>query len=215
MSNQENAGDRPFVMVLALDLADQDSSGYAFDQAMRIASRIDRNDVHVLYVMAEDATPERVRESAELLQLYVAEKAAALAMRGPQRAGIHVRCGDSAKEIAQLSADIGADMIVVGAGKAAHLSGLWLGSTAERVMAVSPLPVFVAGPRPKPRPSHVIVIEPPCPDCVQQRLATQGRVWWCERHSENHHLRRHHIYSYQSDFPFAQHDSAILPTGTG
>lgn len=214
MANQVTARDKPFVLLLGLDLADQNSSGYALDQALRIASRIERSDVHVLYVLADDAPSERVRESAELLQLYVAEKADALAIRSPRRAGIHVRCGDSAKEIGQLAADIEADMVVVGTGKAAHLSGLWLSSTAERVMAATALPVFVAGPRPKVQPSHLIVIEPPCPDCVRQRAATQGRSWWCERHSENHHLRRHHVYSYQAEFPFSTHDSAILPTGT-
>ena len=204
---------RPFVLVLGLDLTEQESSGYAFDQAVHIASRIDHSEVHVVHVVANDVSPERTREAAELLQLYVAEKAAALSIRGPRRAGVHTQAGDPAKEIAQLAADVGADMIVVGARRAHHVSGLWLGSTAARVMAATTCPVFVAGPRPKPQPSHVIVIEPPCPDCVERRFATRGRSWWCDRHSENHHMRRHHVYSYEGDFPFAGHDSAVTPTG--
>lgn len=204
---------RPFVLVLGLDLDDQESSGYAFDQAIHIASRIDHSEVHVVHVVANDASAERAREVSNLLQLYVAEKAAALSIRGPRRAGVHTRVGDPAKEIAQLAADVGADMIVVGARKMHYLSGLWLGSTGERVMAATSCPVFIAGPKPKGQPSHLIVIEPPCPDCVERRFATGGRSWWCDRHSEHHQLRRHHIYSYQSDFPFAAHDSAVAPTG--
>jgi nucleotide-binding universal stress UspA family protein len=213
MSNLASARGRPFTLVLGLDLADQESSGYAFDQAMRIASRIDGSDVHVIYAVADDVSAEKAEEAVQLLRLYVAEKAAALAMSGPRRAGIHVRRGDSAREIGRLAADIGADMIVVGTQRA-HLSSLWEGSTAERTMAATTCPVFVAGPRPKPHPSESIVIDPPCPDCVQQRFATQGRIWWCSRHSEPHHLRRHHIYSHQADLLFSVPDVSVTGRGT-
>lgn len=208
-----NPGDRPFVMVIGLDLRDQDSSGYAFDQAMRIAARIERCETHVVYVMPEETTDEGLREGIKLTQLYVSDKAAALGVNAPRRAAIHVRCADPAHGIAQLASDVHADLIVVGT-RPSHVSKLWVGSTAERVMASTPCPVFVAGPRPKPHPSHVITIEPPCPDCVQQRFVTQGRAWWCERHSQSHHLHRHHVYSYQVDFPFATHDSTVTSTGT-
>lgn len=204
---------RPFVIVIGLDLKDQDSSGYAFDQAMRMASRIASSEAHVVYVVAEDVKNDSLQGIVELLELYVAEKAAALGVRGPTRAGIHVRRGDPAKGIGQLASDVGADMVVVGARKGPHLSGVWLGSTAQRVMSATTCPVFVAGPRPKPQPSHVITIEPPCPDCVQERFASQGRVWWCQRHSEHHHLRQHHVYSYQAEYPFAAHDSTVTSTG--
>jgi nucleotide-binding universal stress UspA family protein len=213
MSNPASASGRPFTLVLGLDLADQESSGYAFDQAMRIGARIEGSDMHVVYVVKDDVSAEKAQEAVELLGLYVAEKAAALAMSGPRRAGIHIRRGDSAREIGRLAADIGADMIVVGTQRA-HLSGLWEGSTAERTMAATTCPVFVAGPRPKTRPSQRIVIEPPCPDCVQQRFATQGRTWWCGRHSEPHHLRAHHIYSYQAELSFSVPDAAVTGTGT-
>jgi nucleotide-binding universal stress UspA family protein len=213
MSNLANASGRPFTLVLGLDLADQESSGYAFDQAMRIASRVVGSDLHVVYAVADDVSAEKAQEAVELLRLYVAEKASALAMGGPRRAGIHIRRGDSAREIGRLAEDIGADMIVVGTRRA-HLASLWEASTAERTMAVTTCPVFVAGPRPQPHPSRSIVIEPPCPDCVQQRFATHGRTWWCARHSEPHHLRRHHIYSYQADLSFSAPDAAVTMKGT-
>lgn len=211
-SDAERVPERAFVVVVGVDLRDQDSSGYAFDQAMRMASRIDRSEAHVVYVVPDDVDDEHVHEFVGLLELYVSEKAAVLGMRGPRRGGIHVRRGDSADGISQLASDVGADMIVVGT-KAPHLSSLW-GSTARRVMTATSCPVFVAGPKPKPQPSHIITIEPPCPDCVERRFETQGRTWWCDRHSERHHLRHHHVYSYQAAFPFAQHDSEVMPTGT-
>lgn len=207
-----NVDGHPFVVVVGVDLRDQNSSGYAFDQAMRMASRIAGSEVHVVYAV-DELDDEKAREAVQLLELYVSEKSSALGVHGPRRAGIHVRRGDGAGAIAQLAADVAADVIVVGT-RGAHLSSFWAGSTAERVMAATACPVFVAGPRPPPQPSHVITIEPPCPDCVQKRSATKGIVWWCDRHSENHHLHRHHVYSYQADFPFAEHDSEVTATGT-
>ena len=58
--------------------------------------------------------------------------------------------------------------------------------------------------------AHVIVIEPACPACVQARFETRGRSWWCARHSESHAvMRHHHLYSYDSGLPFAEHDYEV------
>lgn len=206
--------ERPFVIVLGVDLADQESSGYAFDEATKIVSRIPRAEMHVVHVVPEPKSDEEARIAVGLLRLYVSEKAAVLGVTGPQRAGIHVRRGDAAAEIARLASDVGADMIVVGTHRHPQLKNLFVGSTAEQVMAAATCPVFVAGPRPKPQPSHVIVIEAACGDCLQRRFETEGRQWWCARHSENHHLRRHHVYSYHAELPFSDHDSEISATGT-
>jgi nucleotide-binding universal stress UspA family protein len=207
-----NSG-RPFALVVGLDLTDTVTSGYALDQAARITARIPCSELHVLHVTSADASFEAAREAVGLLRLYVSEKAASLPELAQQCVGVHVRRGDAAPEIARLAHEVGADMIVVGAHKTPHLKNLFVGSTGERLMGTAKCPVLVAGPRPKPHPSHVIVIDPPCPDCVEARAASNGRSWWCARHSESHHLRHHHIYSHQSHLPFAEHDSAVMPTG--
>jgi len=204
----------PFVLVLGLDLGDQESSGYAFEQAARIGSRISNAAMHIVHVAPADARTEEVDRLAGLLRLYVSESATALGMQAGASLGLHVRQGDPAKEIAQLAAEAAADMIIVGTRKRPQLKSLFVGSTAGRVMAATHCPVFVAGPRPAPEPSHVIVIEGPCPDCVATRQGTKGSQWWCARHSEPHHMRRRHIYSYATDWSFADHDSEVCPTGT-
>ncbi len=210
MSNVPAPRERPFVLVVALDLADTASGGYALDQAMRIATRVADSQLHVVHVSTTDVTSETLG----LLRLYVSEKATALAGPTQQTVAVHVRKGEPAHEIAQLATDLSADLIVVGTHKAPHLKNLFVGSTAERVMGSATCPVFVAGPRPAPQPSHVIVIEAACPACVQARLETGGREWWCPRHSEQHSvLRHHHMYSYDSGVPFATHDYEVAATG--
>jgi nucleotide-binding universal stress UspA family protein len=212
MSTAPSAPGRPFTLVVAVDLADTASSGYAFDQAARIARRIANSQLHVVHVMHEKNAHPGARDTAGLLTMYVEEKAQALGGMENQSVGVHVRAGDAATQIAQLAVDLGADMILVGSHHAPRLKNLVVGSTAERVMAHVPCPVVVAGPRPKPEPSHIIVIEPPCTDCLAARTATRGKSWWCARHSE-HHLRRHHVYSYATELPFGEHDSEVSATG--
>ena len=214
MENTNPEARRPFVLTLGLDLTDSASSGFAFDHAGRIACRIPGCEVHVVYVLPQDAGDETIREAAGLLKMYVSEKWAALGQTADRVFGIHVRRGDAAREIAQLATEVSTDMIVVGNHKIPHLKTIFMGSTAERVMAAAHCPVFVAGPKPKPTPSHVIVIDPPCPDCLRTREASSGSKWWCERHSENHHMRHRHVYSYQSGLSFSDPDLSVNPAQT-
>jgi len=212
--NNANATDRrPFVIVLGLDLIDTKSSGYALDQAARVASRIEPSQVHAVYAMPKDASDAVVREAVGLSHMYVNEKVAALGIAGPVFS-VHVRRGLAPGEIVQVAADLAADLIIVGTHKAPHLKSLFVGSTAERVMANAVCPVLVAGPRPPPEAPHVIVIEAPCPDCVRRRNETGNREFWCEQHTATQFLRRH-VYSYSSDTPFASADMSVGAGGDG
>jgi nucleotide-binding universal stress UspA family protein len=203
--------DQPFVLIVALDLTDTASGGYALDQATRIAGRVPGSQLHVLHVSTEDVTSETLG----LLRHYVSAKATALGGSTQQTVAVHVRRGDPAHEIVQLATDLSADLVIVGTHKVPHLKSLFVGSTAERVMQSATCPVVVAGPSPKPQPSQVIVIEPACTLCVQTRFQTGGRSWWCERHSEHHAvLTNHHLYSYESGLPFSDHDYEVSASGT-
>jgi nucleotide-binding universal stress UspA family protein len=213
MSNVDSQANRPFVMVVGLNISDTDSSGFALDQAARTAMRIPCSTMHLLHVLEARASLDQADEAAGCLRRYVDAKAVELGGLARHSVGIHVRRGEAGREIGQLANDVGADLIIVGTHRRPNIKQLIVGSTAEHVMAIAHCPVFVAGPRPTPHPSHIISIEPPCPDCVATRTATRGQSWWCERHSEPHHLRGHRGYSYQFDLPFETHDSAVTSTG--
>jgi nucleotide-binding universal stress UspA family protein len=201
--------DRPFVLLAALDLTDTESGGYALEQALRVASRIPGAQMHVLHV--SDGKPEQ--QTLELLRHYVIEKAASLPTVTLEGVGVHVRKGEPAHVIAEMASEINADLVIVGTHRIPQLRTVVKGHTGKRIERESTVPVLVAGPRPKPQPEHIIVIEGPCPDCLATRQSTGGRSWWCARHAEHHPVLRHHLYAYETELPFAQHDSGITPTG--
>ncbi|HET8656263.1 MAG TPA: universal stress protein [Longimicrobiaceae bacterium] len=60
------------------------------------------------------------------------------------RVGTHVREGRPAREIVHLADELGADIVVVGQQGPTHGVRVLLGSTAERVLFRSPIPVLVA-----------------------------------------------------------------------
>jgi len=200
----------PFTIVVGNDFSE--ASGFAFDQAVRVARRIPDSDIHVVNVIDGEASAERAQGVAARLRVYLEEKVEAIGGLERQAVGIHVRCGQPARELAQLARDVGADLLVVGAHKRPHLRRLVLGSVAERVLLAAPCPVFVAGPMPVAHDAaHEPAIEPPCPDCVAMRRKSAGREWWCARHAQHH--AHAHSYSFHRELPFRTTDGAIWPTG--
>jgi nucleotide-binding universal stress UspA family protein len=205
-SNIANA----FTLVVGNDLGE--ASGFAFDQAALVMRRIADSDLHVVHVVEGDVSAERVQQIASQLRLYLEEKVTALGGLERQAVGIHVRCGQPARELAQLAKDVGADLLVVGARRGQHLKQLIVGSVAERLLLAAPCPVFVAGPMPASQDNaHEPAIEPTCIECVQARRQSAGRAWWCARHTEHH--ARAHSYSFQRELPMRSHDSLVSSTG--
>lgn len=119
----------------------------------------------------------------------------------------HIRFDAIASEIAQLAADLEADLVVVGTHGRRGLPRLLLGSTAETTTRLAPCPVLVV--RPKAVPEPLPLIEPPCPKCVDVRFETRGAEMWCEQHRERHGQR--HTYhqgdrtSSDSEMPLLYH----------
>ncbi len=99
-----------------------------------------------------------------------------------------------AYQIAQLAADVEADLVVVGTHGRRGVSRFLLGSVAEMTTRLAPCPVLVV--RSKAIPVPVPSIEPPCPRCLETRRATDGQEFWCEQHRERH--GRRHTY-HQTD----------------
>lgn len=195
--------------VVGLDFTDAD--GPAFDEAARIVTRVPGSRLHLLHVFHAAPSQERTRELADHLRLYVNEKATTTEGLLRVAVGIHIRGGKPVRELIQLATEVHADFIVLGSHRGIHPEQWLGGSTVERLVSDAAFPVLVASPRPKDAVTHEPVIEAPCALCLEARISSGGRKWWCDRHSQA--TLGSHEYSYQSSVPMSSHDSEITPTG--
>ncbi len=205
MTNQE----KPYIIVVGVDYSP--ASDLAVQRAFEIAASKATSEVHLVNVVqlygtqalidypAEpsgfmsvsmaDATLHVERYAKRQWQVFFAERDESAAARSA-RVIPHLRLEAPAHEIAQLAADVEADLVVVGTQGRRGISRLLLGSVAEAVVRLAPCPVYVV--RPKALPEEGPKIEPPCPACVETRRATAGVEYWCEQHRERHGQR--HTY---------------------
>jgi nucleotide-binding universal stress UspA family protein len=200
---------KPYVIVVAVDYSE--SGNFALERAFDLAAEKPAAAVHIVNVLpvyqsgvAPDATVgawggslPSVTQAAEELKTYTDARVAAyrtkhagkkLEFLGNLRA--HQRVEVPSEEIAQLAADVEADLVVVGTHGRRGMSRVMLGSVAEATVRLAPCPVLVA--RPKAVPAPVPAIQPPCPRCIEARQASGGKQFWCEQHSERHGQR--HTY---------------------
>ena len=139
------------------------------------------------------------------LQTYVGVSLGAFHKRQNGSAGrplhviSHLRLHAPAQEIAQLAADLEADLVVVGMHGNGSFVRFILGSVAENVTRLAPCPVLVF--RPKGLPPEYPKLEPPCPRCVEARTSSGGKGYWCPQHRERHgqRLSYHKINSMSQD----------------
>ena len=200
------------VTVVGIDFTEL--SNRALDQALE-ASGLYKGEVHVVYVepdrpieaVLQGALTEAVANDAaleEVRQRATERIAAVTTLRGRlsvTRVVAHFRRGSPARDIAQLAADLDADLVVVGSHGRRGLERLALGSVAERVSRLARCPVWIVRPKNHVGGERVPEIEPTCPDCVTTRSATNGKELWCARHAE-HHIRAHG-WTYVSDSMYA------------
>jgi nucleotide-binding universal stress UspA family protein len=204
-----------YIIVAATDYSPQ--SDLALEQAFLLAQREENAEVHVVHVLAlgaPQAVPPyeltgleaiSIPEAQEQLQRHVAlrlddfNQKQGITQPGSQkpapfgslgRVVCHLRFEVPHHEIAQLATDLEADLVVLGTHGRKGPSRWLMGSVAEVVVRLSPCPVLVV--RPKAAPPPTPQIEPPCPRCVEARFASQGKVFWCDQHSERHGQR--HTY---------------------
>lgn len=197
--------EKPYVIVVAVDYSE--AGHLAFDRALELAAERRTAEVHVINVLpvyqsgfAETtsgawigALPS-VKEAGEQLRTYVEARFAAFRAAHPEaKLGLeniraHQRLEVPSEEIAQLAADVEADLVIVGTHGRRGFSRMMLGSVAEATVRLAPCPVLVM--RPKALPASVPAIQPPCPACVETRRASGGKQYWCEQHSQ-HHGQRH------------------------
>jgi nucleotide-binding universal stress UspA family protein len=146
---------------------------------------------------APEVSASALSEAALELEAHVRARTAAYRAKnegkgvGPvDRVVAHQRAFSPAEEIAQLAADLEADLVVIGTHGRRGVSRALLGSVAETTVRLAPCPVLVV--RPKALPLPLPAIAPPCPRCVDERRATNGAQFWCEQHRERHGQR--HTY---------------------
>jgi nucleotide-binding universal stress UspA family protein len=200
---------KSYVIVVAVDYSE--SGNLAFERALELGLEKPSTAIHVINVLPifesgflPDATTATwvgtqptLADAAEQLKQYVSTRAADFRRRheGKDLAfldGIraHQRMELPSEEVAQLAADLEADLVVVGTHGRRGFSRLMLGSVAEATVRLAPCPVLVV--RPKRVPEAAPAIEPPCPRCVDARQASAGKELWCEQHRERHGQR--HTY---------------------
>jgi nucleotide-binding universal stress UspA family protein len=200
---------KPYVIVVAVDYSE--SGNLALERALELGLEKPSAVIHVINVLPifesgflPDATTTTwagvqptIAEAAQQLGRYIEARVADFRKRHAEQNlafldGIraHQRIEVPSEEVAQLAADLEADLVVVGTHGRRGMSRLLLGSVAEATVRLSPCPVLVV--RPKTVPPPLPRIEPPCPRCVEARKTSAGKELWCEQHRERHGQR--HTY---------------------
>ncbi|MEO8905836.1 MAG: universal stress protein [Polyangiaceae bacterium] len=200
---------KPYIIVVGVDYSP--ASDLSLQRAFEIAASKASSEVHIVNVvqlygtqalvdfpsdpsgfvsvsMAE-ATAQVANYAERQWHAFFGERDESAAARSA-RVIPHLRVEAPAHEIAQLAADVEADLVVVGTQGRRGISRLLLGSVAEAVVRLAPCPVYVV--RPKAVPEEGPKIEPPCPLCVEARKTSGGAEYWCEQHRERHGQR--HTY---------------------
>ncbi len=210
MSSTSASGSDHFTILVGLDF--EEGGGLAFDQAAKVARRIPGSALHLVHVFPEGISERRMHEVMGGLRTYVSDKIAALGDARPTKVGVHLRAGDPIEGIESVARELGADLIVVGAHRRASIrSRLLGGALSERLGACATCPVLVARVRKDEELAPEAHIEPPCPECVRARVASNGERFWCDIHSR--HRVHGHTFSHRREHPLAMHDSEVIPTG--
>lgn len=157
-----------YVIVVGLDYSA--ASERALDEAFSLGCTKHGVQLHVANVRAAPnqpaASPEEptaalpFRYWASELREFVARKVAAFqATAGVtpfQHLYTHQRLSDPAQELAQLAADVRADLLIVGTHDWHGAAGPTLGSVAEAVTRLAPCPVLIARRTAVPPPAPAI-----------------------------------------------------------
>lgn len=177
----ENEGPAPFEhLFVATDF----SAGAA--QALARAGRlplVERGKITVVHVLS-DRIPKKARADAEKLALQHLEQASkslstAAAALGRQdiKVSSELRQGQAYVEIIRHARSIAADLIIIGRHGRRSVRGMFMGSTAERVIRAGDLPVLVVSRKVSNsyrRPILAVDLEDTCHAVVMMALRTLG-----------------------------------------
>jgi nucleotide-binding universal stress UspA family protein len=165
-----NPASRRFRIVAALDQSEY--AEVVLEHAIDQAARHERPDLHFVAVAARNANVDEARAALATIVLQGLET---MATHGVDWCSwLHVLVGDAEKEIADLAADLRADLIVVGRFGTHSRRG----STADRVLENAPCPTLVVNLK-----QDNVSTDAQCPECVAVRATTQAERLFCDRHA--------------------------------
>jgi nucleotide-binding universal stress UspA family protein len=197
-------------MVVGVDFSDQ--SDLALRRAFELGLEHQVAEIHAVHVVRSfesgvqlelptnlELSTVSLAEAGEQMKAHLERRLSEFARavdppertRAIDRVVSHIRLDAPAEQIAQLAADLEADLVIVGTHGRRGLSRMVMGSVAEGVVRHAPCQVLVVREK---KVSDAPRIEPPCPRCVETRRETGGREFWCEQHRERHG-RRHTYHS--------------------
>jgi len=174
---------RRYRIVVGIDLSEY--SDIVIEHALDQAARHDAPELHFLTVRetrkpssddCKRALWERAHPALETFNRYGTD----------WRARLHVRRGKAEVEIAELAAEIRADLIVIGQF-GLHTPKLRDKNLPNRVLQQALCPTLVVGP---PAAADTA---PQCAMCAAVRDETEGDRWFCAQHTERRH--RDHVVS--------------------
>jgi nucleotide-binding universal stress UspA family protein len=220
------APQKPSNLVVGVDFSDL--SALALSEALLAARGRKRCHIHVLHAIQQShvSIPSRpiptgsrqpppsaemqamAVQTSDELRRYTEKVFATVADDEPpavERLTTHVSFLDPAHALAQLASDVEADLVVVGTHGRGGLARLLLGSVAGAVVRLAPCPVLVVRPK-RETATDVPRIEAPCAKCLETRLATEGKEFWCAQHREHHA----HAHTYSFSPVRSGHQSGLL-----
>lgn len=163
---------RRYRIVVGIDLSEY--ADIVIEHALDQAARHDRPELHCLTVR------EKRRPSAEEVKRALWERVTpaleTFNRHGSDwRAQLHIRRGKPEVEIAELAADLRADLIVIGQF-GLHTPRTRDKNLPNRVLQRATCPTLVVG-----MPGEVDTRQ--CPICVAVREQTDGQSWFCPEHA--------------------------------
>jgi nucleotide-binding universal stress UspA family protein len=166
---------RRYRIVVGIDLSEY--ADIVIEHALDQAARHDAPELHFLTVREQRKPTNEEYKQALWERVYPALETFNR-FGNDWRARLHVRRGKAEVEIAELAAEINADLIVIGQF-GLHTPRASDKNLPNRVLQQATCPTLVVG-----LPAAADLTQ--CPMCSSVRDETEGGRWFCAQHAEHH-----------------------------
>lgn len=163
---------RRYKIVVGIDLSEY--SDIVLEHALDQAARHDAPEIHLLTVR-EKRKPSSDEVKQALWERVYGPLEAFNRHGTDWRAQLHVRRGKPDEQIAQLAAEIRADLIVIGQF-GLHNPRSAAKNLPNRILHAAVCPTLVVG-------MPEVLDTKQCPVCVAVREDSDGETWFCDEHS--------------------------------